>query len=316
MIWKMAAPRMARIRARIGKKLSIVNSTALRDPVKYDLGEIPFEKRVLYAENLLRGLGLTRAFSRWVVFCGHGSSTTNNPFASTLDCGACGGNKGSANAQIAAEILNSSNVREQLRERGIPIPNETTFISILHNTTTDRFHFLDLLPEDEILATLKKDLLQIGEDNVRSRLNARCFSAGVRRSNDWSEAQPEWGLARNASFIAADRELTYGVDLEGRSFLHSYDWKQDGEGRILEGILTGPLVVAFKINCQYFFSTFDTIKYGAGDKMLHNVTGKIGIVQGNASDLKLGLPLQSVFASEDSPYHEPIRLLAVVQAPL
>ncbi len=48
----------------------------------------------------------------------------------------------------------------------------------------------------------------------------------VRRSLDWSEVRPEWGLAGNAAFIAAPRDLTGNVSLGGRSFLHSYDYRQ------------------------------------------------------------------------------------------
>ncbi len=127
--------------------------------------------------------------------------------------------------------------------------------------------------------------------------------------------RPEWGLARNASFIVAPRGLTRNVDLEGRAFLHSYDWEQDPDGTSLTVILTAPMVVAQWINTQYLFSTIDNVAYGGGSKVTKNITGKLGIMQGNASDLMHGLPLQSVFSSDREAYHEPLRLMTVVYAP-
>ncbi len=75
------------------------------------------------------------------------------------------------------------------------------------------------------------------------------------------------------------------------------------------------MVVAQWINSQYLFSTLDNVSYGGGSKVTKNVTGKLGVMQGNASDLMHGLPLQSVYANDDTPYHEPLRLLTVVYAP-
>jgi uncharacterized protein YbcC (UPF0753/DUF2309 family) len=74
-------------------------------------------------------------------------------------------------------------------------------------------------------------------------------------------------------------------------------------------------VVAQWINSQYLFSTLDNVAWGGGSKVTHNVTGKLGVMQGNASDLMHGLPLQSVYAGDNTPYHEPLRLLTVVYAP-
>ncbi len=53
----------------------------------------------------------------------------------------------------------------------------------------------------------------------------------------------------------------------------------------------------------------------AAVKITKNITGKIGIMQGNASDLMTGLPLQSVYRTDTEPYHEMQRLMTVVYAP-
>jgi uncharacterized protein YbcC (UPF0753/DUF2309 family) len=66
---------------------------------------------------------------------------------------------------------------------------------------------------------------------------------------------------------------------------------------------------------QYLFSTIDNVAYGAGSKITKNITSKIGVMQGNASDLMTGLPLQSVYSSDDEPYHDPQRLMTIVYAP-
>ncbi|NBO19680.1 MAG: DUF2309 family protein, partial [Proteobacteria bacterium] len=149
----------------------------------------------------------------------------------------------------------------------------------------------------------------------RIHLGHKTVGLAERNYIDWAQVRPEWGLARNAAFIAAPRSLTAGLDLDGRCFLHSYDWRTDPEGAHLTTILTAPMVVAQWINGQYLFSTLDNVAYGAGSKVTMNITGKVGIMQGNGSDLMHGLALQSVFASDHAPYHEPQRLLMVVHAP-
>ncbi len=47
--------------------------------------------------------------------------------------------------------------------------------------------------------------------------------------------------------------------------------------------------------------------------MIHNIVAGIGVMYGSQSDLATGLPLQTV---NDGPlhYHEPIRLLALIEA--
>ncbi len=136
----------------------------------------------------------------------------------------------------------------------------------------------------------------------------------ITKSQDWSEVRPEWGLAGNAAFIAAPRSITAGMSLDGRSFLHSYDYTKDTDGSVLELIMTAPLVVAHWINMQYFASTVDPQHYSSGSKTIHNVVGQFGVVAGNGGDLGIGLPQES-FHNGQSDEHQPLRLLGVIAAP-
>ncbi|WP_455366787.1 putative inorganic carbon transporter subunit DabA, partial [Kaarinaea lacus] len=68
------------------------------------------------------------------------------------------------------------------------------------------------------------------------------------------------------------------------------------------------------INMEHYFSTVDNEHYGSGSKVYHNVAGRFGVMTGNLSDLRTGLPAQTVLA-EGKPYHEPMRLITVVEAP-
>ncbi len=65
-----------------------------------------------------------------------------------------------------------------------------------------------------------------------------------------------------------------GLDLDGRTFLHSYDWRIDTEIKVLELIMTAPMVVASWINLQYYASTVNNRVFGAGNKVLHNVVAR------------------------------------------
>jgi uncharacterized protein YbcC (UPF0753/DUF2309 family) len=131
---------------------------------------------------------------------------------------------------------------------------------------------------------------------------------------DWSQVRPEWGLSGNAYFIIGRRALTQSRALDGRAFLHSYDYRVDPKRRLLENILTGPLVVGQWINMEHYFSTVDNERFGSGSKVYHNVAGRFGVMTGNLSDLRTGLPAQTVLDG-GRPYHQPMRLITVIEAP-
>ncbi|ELZ23034.1 hypothetical protein C477_02935 [Haloterrigena salina JCM 13891] len=283
------------------------------------------EEKVEYAATAFELMGWT-AFARLVVFAGHASETTNNPFASSLDCGACAGNPGGPNARVLAEICNDEDVQAELRERGIDVPEDTVFLAGEHNTTTDEIELFD----DAVPESHSEDLTSLRADLERARAGAAAErtddatggdpDAGVasveRKAADWAEARPEWGLAGNASFVIGPRELTEDRNLDGRAFLHSYDWTTDPDGDALEAIFTGPLVVTQWINNQYYFATVDNAVYGSGSKITQNPIGNVGVLQGNGGDLMTGLPLQSLKVDDDRPYHQPLRLTAVIHAPV
>ncbi|GCF15838.1 UPF0753 protein [Haloarcula mannanilytica] len=291
-------------------------------------GDLPVglttEEKVEYAAIAFDLMGWEE-FSRLVVFTGHASETANNPYDASLDCGACAGNPGGPNARVLAKICNEETVRAELRDRGFEIPEDTVFLAGEHNTTTDDIELYD----GDVPKSHADDLAQLRADLATARENAaaeRTESMGVddtaavseteRRAADWAETRPEWGLAGNAGFVVGPRELTSDLDLDGRAFLHSYDWSTDPDGDALEAILTGPMVVTQWINTQYYFSTVDNAVYGSGSKVTHNPVGNIGVYQGNGGDLMTGLPLQSLMAADDEPYHQPLRLSTVIHAPV
>jgi uncharacterized protein YbcC (UPF0753/DUF2309 family) len=291
-------------------------------------GDLPVglthEEKVEYAATAFELMGFEE-FSRLVVFTGHASETANNPYDSSLDCGACAGNPGGPSARVLAKICNDEAVTAELRDRGFDIPEDTIFVAGQHNTTTDEVAlFADDMPESHADDSdqLRTDLATARENATAERAEAMGAdgSTGIseteRRAADWAETRPEWGLAGNAGFVIGPRELTSGCDLDGRTFLHSYDWSTDPTGDALEAIFTGPMVVTQWINTQYYFSTVDNAVYGSGSKVTQNPVGNVGVYQGNGGDLMAGLPLQSLMTADDEPYHQPLRLSTVVHAPV
>jgi uncharacterized protein len=282
---------------------------------------LSLETRATMAAGALKGMGLTDNFAPLVVLCGHGSSSENNAYAYSLDCGACGGNTGGISARVAAAVLNQAEVRAKLAEQGLPIPQSTYFMAAEHNTTTDAVKFFNeaATPDThrQLLTQLKANLEVAGQRLRAERSSSfleENFQPPQLRAVDWSQTRPEWGLARNAAFVAGGRYLTRGKNLERRVFLHDYDADKDSELKILELIMTAPLVVAQWINMQYYLSSINNDIFGAGSKTTHNVVGNLGVMQGALSDLKLGLPHESVAASDERLYHQPMRLLAVIEA--
>jgi uncharacterized protein len=298
------------------------SASAPNDPAPRLNPSIDLASRIDMAEGVLRAMSLTSGYARLVLLAGHGANVVNNPHASGLHCGACGGYSGEVNARLLATLLNDPEIRTGLAAKGIAVPADTLFLAALHDTTTDA---VTLYKDDHPSEAHRTDIDQVrgwleaagtlarGERALRLP-HAHNEAAIAHRSRNWAETRPEWALAGCHAFIAAPRRRTARRSLNGRAFLHDYNWRADNSFGVLELILTAPVVVASWISLQYYGSTVAPEAFGGGNKLLHNVTGGIGVVEGNGGQLRAGLPWQSVHDGERYA-HEPLRLSVLIEAP-
>ena len=293
---------------------------AKTEPAPEVIGGMSAEAKADTGAAVLKAMSMTSGHGEIVLLLGHGGNVTNNPHESAYHCGACGGYTGEVSARLLAILLNDPETRAGLAERGVTVPADTLFVAGLHDTTTDAI----TIYEDGLPAERSADLAKVRGWLAQAAKLARAERAvrlpGARgttiaaRAQNWAEIRPEWGLAGCAAFIAAPRSATAGRNLGGRAFLHSYDWEADAGFGTLELIITAPVVVASWISLQYYGSSVAPEMFGGGNKLIHNVVGGIGVIEGNGGRLRAGLPWQAVHDGEKLA-HEPLRLSVMIEAP-
>ncbi|WP_199797821.1 YbcC family protein [Porphyrobacter sp. HT-58-2] len=293
---------------------------AKAEPAPEVIGGMSAEAKADTGAAVLKAMSLKQDHGAIVLLLGHGGNVTNNPHESAYHCGACGGYTGEVSARLLAILLNDPETRAGLATRGVEVPADTLFVAGLHDTTTDAITIYD----DGLPAEREGDIAKVRGWLAQAAKVARAERAlripgasGASipaRAQNWAEIRPEWGLAGCAAFIAAPRTATAGRDLGGRAFLHSYDWQADAGFGTLELIITAPVVVASWISLQYFGSSVAPEMFGGGNKLIHNVVGGIGVIEGNGGRLRAGLPWQAVHDG-DALQHEPLRLSVMIEAP-
>jgi hypothetical protein len=290
------------------------------EPAPEVIGGMSAEAKADTGAAVLKAMSLQKGHGAIVLLLGHGGNVTNNPHESAYHCGACGGYTGEVSARLLAILLNDPETRAGLAERGVEVAEDVLFVAGLHDTTTDAITIYD----DGLPAARAGDLAKVRTWLAQAAKIARAERAlrmpGASgdsipaRAQNWAEIRPEWGLAGCAAFIAAPRAATAGRDLGGRAFLHSYDWQADEGFGTLELIITAPVVVASWISLQYYGSSVAPEMFGGGNKLIHNVVGGIGVIEGNGGRLRAGLPWQAVHDG-DALQHEPLRLSVMIEAP-
>ncbi len=292
------------------KKGSIPNDNLVSDSIS----NIPLEDQVNILKSAFLTMGL-KHFSPYVIVCGHGGESVNNAHKDSLHCGACGGHHGLTNAQAFANIANDRQVRHALKKHGIRIPEDTVFIAGYHNTTQ---HSLSLCSEESIGKKIIEQIKQCENDYrefIAKREGCRLKALNQNYRN-WSQAQPEWALSRNAAFIIGTRNISKNSDLDARCFLHSYTFEDDdAEAHNLTSILMGPMMVTWWINSHYFFTCYAPETFSSGDKALQNIVGGRLNMIGYKSDLGRGLSQQSLMRSHKVSHHQPLRLSVIIEAP-
>ena len=149
---------------------------------------------------------------------------------------------------------------------------------------------------------------------IHEQVNNHHYPQKLAQSQSWSESRPEWGLVNNSAFVIGPRSLAKESSQHNQCFMHSFDENLPNAENILATILAGPVTVAHWINMHYLFASRNNAVFGSGSKVTQNPIGHHGVMQGVASDLLTGLPIQSLYGDCGSKQHSEQRLQVIIYA--
>lgn len=247
-------------------------------------------------------------YAEHIALVGHGAKHSNNAQRAGMNCGACGGQSGALSSQVLCQLLNRDDVRQLLQEQGFAIPASSRFYAALHETVADDIVWLSEEVPDEVKMVFKNATLSLQQHRNEPTENI------YKRTKNWAELRPEWGLADNAVIYLGRSQRLADDNNQGRRFLHDYQAQHDESGELLAQLLSAPVLVSSWINWQYYCSVTEPDRLGSGNKLLHNrVANDLGVFEGNGGDLRLGLARQSVHDGNGW-VHRPLRLQVIVEA--
>ncbi len=256
------------------------------------------------ADRILRELDWGDRYARLILICGHSHPHADPWCSSYLECTACGGFSGAAHAQHAVELLNDPHFRQKLSSQGLMLPADTIFVAGVLRTDRRAVHVLD---GQRVPSSHQSDLKQLEQT-----LDAAARTLAHAEVNSKTVCEHSGGAIKNAGFIIGPRALTYRTDLGGRCFLHSYTSETDADATLLTRIFRGPLAMGIRINLQFYFSSVDPDRWGAGRftdlESLHPALR----LRREDGDLALGIPLDALQRGDEQ--HEPLRLQVFVAA--
>ncbi len=283
------------------------------------------EEMTEIVETLLRSIGLTEHFAPLVLVMAHTTDTAPWTHTAAQNCTFCSGHDAAPNARVFAAMANDHRVRHQLAANGIRIPPETLFVATVHRTCSDTIQFCEpalRVPAshharlDAVLLLLEAALQ--GNAHERCRRFERTFAGDLPQQAAWHvldrmdgcfPSVSEHVLAGNAICFVGRRERTRGLFLDRRAFLASYDPStDDDDAATLIHLLRITLPVCVSVNLDYYFSTVAPEVFGAGSRRSLSTAAGIGVTVEPEGDLRFGLP------SELVAFHEPVRLLCVIEA--